>query len=120
MGDLYRLTITYERTRPLWSLYYIHHILSRPNDGYFGQADDPVFEKQTVVIGPYDSIRTVKAQRGAALRKYPIADRHWPPEEIAEWDAVAGIESGPGYIIHEEKWEHGVETVVWEELDTPT
>jgi len=95
----YRLTITYKRTRPYTPLPYIHHVLSRPGDGYHQDEVDEIGVPQQLVIGPYSRASTVKQQRGRALDSYPLANI-WGDDEL-------------GYEILEEKWEVGEVTTIW-------
>jgi hypothetical protein len=113
VSELYRVTLRYKLTRPRYSLYYIHHILSRPNDGYFEDDLEDVGVAMEVILGNYDTITGAKSAKSHWITRN-LKPKFWKEDELAKWPG-----SGDGYEILGEEWEQGQQEIVWNKLDTP-
>lgn len=115
MSEQYRLTITWRKTRPTYSLYHRRHNLSQKDEVEYWPEDlAEVGQVFTAVIGPYDKLQTLKSQRSRLLKNYPFKYVHQPDDALAKegWP-------DPGYEILDERLEMGVVRTDWIELDKP-
>ena len=111
--ERYRLTITYKKLRPTYSLYHIRHNLGHADaTDYWSQDLSEVGEVFTHVIGPYETTTAVKRERTRVLSNYPFVYIHQPQGALENegWGAEP-------FEILDERWELGVVRTDWIELD---